>query len=65
MQLSETNSFGRCEPDRVTETTINKDIKTPEGLTGFSIKASAVGQLTIDTSYRDSLYSHLHIYESS
>ena len=28
VQLSETNPLGRCEPDRVTETTINKDTKT-------------------------------------
>ena len=36
IQLSETNPFGRCEADRVIETAINKDTKTPGGLTGLN-----------------------------
>ena len=59
VQLSETNPFGTCEPDRVIETTINKDTKTPGGLTGFSTKTNAVDRWTINDSYRASLYSHL------
>ena len=59
VQLSETNPFGRCEPDRVIETTVHKDTKTPGGLTGFSTKTNAVDRWTINASYRASLYSHL------
>ena len=59
VQLSETNPFGRCEPDRVIETTAHKGTKTPGGLTGFSTKTNAVDRWTINASYRASLYSHL------
>ena len=59
VQLSETNRFGRCEPDKVIKTTINKDTKTLGGLTGFSTKTNAVNRWTINASYRASLYSHL------
>ena len=34
VQLSKTNPFGRMEADKVIETTINKDTKTPGGTTG-------------------------------
>ena len=59
VQLSETNPFGRCEPDKVIETTTKKDTKTPGGLTGFSTKTNAVDRWTINASYRTSMYSHL------
>ena len=59
VQLSETNPFGGCKPDRVIETTINKDTKIPGGLTGFSTKTNTVDRWTINASYRASLYSHL------
>ena len=59
VQLSETNPFGRCKPGRVIETTINKDTKTPGGLTGSSTKTNAVDRWAINASYRASLYSHL------
>ena len=36
VQLSQTNPFGRMEADKVIETTINKDTKTPGGTTGKS-----------------------------
>ena len=65
VQLSERNSFGRCEPDRVTKTTINKDTKTPGGLTGFSTKTSVVGRWKINASQQASLYLHLLICKSS
>ena len=42
VQLSETNPFGRCEPDRVLERTINKDTKTPGEPTSSSTKTNAV-----------------------
>ena len=65
VQLSERNPFGRCEPDRVTKTTINKDTKTPGGLTGFSTKTSVVGRWKINVSQQASLYLHLLICKSS
>ena len=59
VQLSETNPFGRCEADRVIETTINKDTKMPVGLTGFSTKTNPVDRWAINASYLASLYSDL------
>ena len=59
LSSTETNPFGRCEPDRVIKTTINKDTKTPGGRTDFSIKTNAVDRWTINASYRASFYSHL------
>ena len=50
VQLSEANPFGRCELDKVIKTTVNKNTKTPGGLTCFSTKTDA---------YCASLYSHL------
>ena len=34
IQLSENNTFGRMEADKVIETTINRDTKTAGGTTG-------------------------------
>ena len=48
VQLSETNPFKRCEPDRVIETTINKDTKTLGRITGFSTKTNAVDRWAIN-----------------
>ena len=59
VQLSETNPFGRCEPDKVIETAINKDTNTPGGLTDFSSKTNAVDRWAINASYCASLYAHL------
>ena len=59
VQLSETNPFGRCEADRVIQTTINKETKTPGGLTGFSTKSNAVDRRMVNAAYCASLYSHL------
>ena len=33
--MSDNNTFGRLEADKVIETTINKDTKTPSGTTGM------------------------------
>ena len=41
-QLSSTSTFGRMEPDKVIEMTINKDTKTPGGTTGFSTNVNAI-----------------------
>ena len=35
VQMSDNNTFGRLEADKVIETTINKDTKTPSGITGM------------------------------
>ena len=35
VQMSDYNTFGRLEADKVIETTINKDTKTPGGTTGL------------------------------
>ena len=35
VQQSITNTFGKLEPDKVIETTINKDTKSPGGTTGM------------------------------
>ena len=58
VHLSETNPFGRCEPDKVIETTINKDTKTAGGLTGFSTKTNAVDRWTINASYRACIHTY-------
>ena len=41
VQLSNDNPFGRNESDKTIENTINKDTKTPGGLTGFSMNKPA------------------------
>ena len=35
VQMSDNNTFGRLEADKVIETTINKDTKTPGGTTSM------------------------------
>ena len=35
VQMSDSKTFGRLEADKVIETTINKDTKTPGGTTGM------------------------------
>ena len=35
VQQSITNTFGKLEPDKIIETTINKDTKSPGGTTGM------------------------------
>ena len=52
VQLSEHCTFGRMEPDKVIEMTINKDTKTPGGTTGFSMKQDAIMRWTLNSSYR-------------
>ena len=45
--------------DKVIETTINKDFKTPGGLKSCSTKTNTVYRWRINASYRASLCSHL------
>lgn len=45
VQLSSDNPFGRMEADKVIETTINKDTKTPGGTTGIYLKFCFIPQL--------------------
>ena len=40
VQMSDNNTFGRLEADKVIETTINKDTKTPGGTTGMIFRAT-------------------------
>ena len=37
VQLSDKNTFGRLEADKIIETAINKDTKTPDGTTGTTL----------------------------
>ena len=63
VQLSDDNSFGRLEADKVIETTINKDTRTPGGTTGFSTNSNAINRWALNASYRANLrccfYKHL------
>ena len=60
-QLSEHSTYGRMEPDKVIEMTINK---TPGGTTGFTMKADSIMRRTLNASYRAELrkclYTHLN-----
>ena len=55
VQLNEENTFGRMEADKVIETTINKDTKTPGGTTGFSANSNAINRWALNASYRAKL----------
>ena len=52
VQLTNDNPFSRCETDKVIETTLNKDTKTPGGTTGFSANVNAVHRWEINAGYR-------------
>lgn len=56
VQLTE-NPFSRTESDKVIEMTLNRDSKTPGGITGFSINSNAVKRWEINSSYHGSLRS--------
>ena len=60
-QLSE-SKFGRIEPDKVIEMTINKDTKTPGGTTGFSTNTDAIRKWTLNASYRAAIRKCLYGY---
>ena len=42
VQLSDTSGYGRIEPDKCIEMTINKDTKTPGSTTGFSTNPNSI-----------------------
>ena len=48
VQLSENDSFGRNDADKTIENTINKEMKTPGGVKGFSINRAAVDRWTLN-----------------
>ncbi len=60
VQLNEDNTFGRMEADKVIETTINKDTKTPGGTTGFSTNSNAINRWALNASYRVKLRCCFH-----
>eukprot|EP00794_Sanderia_malayensis_P001474 gene1474-1632_t len=49
------NTFGRNEPDKIIEDTINRDSKVAGGISGFSTNHPAVQRWNINASYRASL----------
>ena len=61
VQLSD-STFGRVEPDKIIEMTINRDTKTPGGTTGFSTNADAIRRWTLNASYRAALRKCLYGY---
>ena len=64
VQLTEGNSFGRIEPDKCIEMTINKDTKTPDGTTGFSTSPNAIIRWSINATYRAELRKKMHEFAS-
>lgn len=48
------------EADKVIETTINKDTKTPGGTTGFSTNSNAINRWALNASYRAKLRCCFH-----
>ncbi|XP_066917320.1 uncharacterized protein [Clytia hemisphaerica] len=64
VQLSSDNPFGRMEADKVIETTINKDTKTPGGTTGFSTNHGAVQRWVLTAAYRAEVRKHMQEFLS-
>ena len=60
VQLSDTSGFGRIEPDKCIEMTINKDTKTPGGTTGFSTNPNSIIRWSINATFRAELRKKLH-----
>ena len=59
VQLSKENPFGRNESDKTIENTINKDTKTPGGLTGFSLNQAATDRWVLNAKRRAECYNSL------
>ena len=55
VQLNNDGRFSRTERNKVTEMTLNRDIKTPGVTTGFSTNIGAVHRSEINSKYRASL----------
>jgi len=64
IQLSSGNTFGRIEPDKCIEMTINRDSKTSGGTTGFSLNPNAIIRWSINSTYRAELRRKLHEFAS-
>ena len=64
VQLSDRNTFGRIEPDKCIEMTINKDTKTPGGTTGFSTNPNSIIRWSINATYRAELRKKMHEFAS-
>lgn len=60
VQLQNNYAFSRSEADKVIETTINKDTKTPGGTTGFSTNDNAVHRWEVNAAYRAALRACFH-----
>ena len=60
VQMSEENPFGKNEFDKCIENTINKDTKTPGGITRFSTNDSAVHRWTLNSMRRADCRKVLH-----
>ena len=60
MQLSDTSGFGRIDPDKCIEMSINKDTKTPGGTTGFSTNPNSIIRWSINATFRAELRKILH-----
>ena len=63
-QLSEANPFGKIEPDKCIEMTVNRDTKTAGGTTGFSRSNDAVNRWTLNGPYRAGMKRSLHEFLS-
>ena len=60
VQLSEFNPFGKVEPDKVIEVTVNRDTKTPGGTTGFSTNSNAINRWILNAPFRAGVRTALH-----
>ena len=56
----QTSGFGRIEPDKCIEMTINNDTKTPGGTTGFSKNPNFIIRRSINAIFRAELRKKLH-----
>ena len=55
VSLSDFNTFGKVEADKVIEVTINRDTKTFGGTTGFSTNCNAINRWIINGPYEQVL----------
>ena len=60
VQLSDFNPFGKVEPDKVIEMTVNRDTKTPDGTTGFSTNSNAINRWVLNAPFRAGVRTALH-----
>ena len=58
--ISDVNTFGKVESDKVIEMAINHDTKTPGGTTGFSTNSNAIDRWVINVPYRAGMEKQLN-----